>query len=1052
MGTTLTTKLCALVLMTSGSYSSAWNPGVGNESNTSGFSVDTQSRNDVVSFWHCVYQQSEGYENRINWTGSVAGGNPGTTSAAFKNDVQRRINYYRAMAGMSASIDMASTSTVELGGSTPAGAQPSASTTKENAAQQAALMRSRNHAQSGDPHDPPSNWNLDGAIARNGALHSSLAVQHYGPSAIDAYVSDDDAGLGGAANDDVAHRRYLLYSRIQEVATGDVTGDGSYPSANALYVRGNLLPAPDSPQYIAWPNAGYIPEPILPERWSLSFPNANFSSATVTMTNGGGNNVPLTVVSNTANFGDETIVWIPTSILSSDFDDQAFNVTISNIEIGGVLTNHSYTVTVINPDRLLESSDLSGSTSPPESGANYSFENVPHAEKYSFKVSSLTPSTWVEQANSSATIINQTSLSDSQLRSTNTSLATGRSLRLAFISNTETFSAVELDRSFIPRTGSTVDFYTRRGIMLSSTTWALQIRTGNGSWHDLKTLTNNNGSNYFPLDNNFISHSINIPSEFHNNSASLRIVYEKSSANTSYQLNQNSLVGVFTDDISLPNCDELKPLGTYNYAPDSLSFVSLNSSTAGEPLVIGKKYLLSFAVTVGSKDFPYGRALEVIPEGGDLLIPPTLSSLSLNSGTNITTSSLVTVNHSKEGGMPTHYKTSENASFTGAVWRTYTSVPVSTLSSGTGAKTVYFKLKNDNGESSSLSDTINYEESSTGGDIEHPGSVAATTSTFGKYAGFLSAADGSTLGYFPSIKVSKGGKLSAKLYFGSTVYSLKGVFDENGQYSSVITPRSGSPAAVDLQLEITSAGGYRITGTVTVGNQIANAVAVKAGVTNSQAGTYTLLVLREEDEASAPQGHGYGLMTVTTKGTAKVKGLLGDGSKWTAKCLVTPDGEMPLYAALYRKAGSLGGLVRFRNVAGVSDCDSELHWSKLGGFSIMRNLIGSRYRYTGARLITGAANTNPNVVAQVGAGNGLPAMNLDLEWAANNKISHADRKKVKVKVAIKTGLIKGTLTEGQIKSKMEGVIFQKQDLGAGLVYSKVGQPRSLLVVAESENN
>ena len=55
----------------------SWTPGIGNESAVSGFTVDRQSRNDVVSFWHAVYMGSEGYQDRVNWTGSISGNNPG---------------------------------------------------------------------------------------------------------------------------------------------------------------------------------------------------------------------------------------------------------------------------------------------------------------------------------------------------------------------------------------------------------------------------------------------------------------------------------------------------------------------------------------------------------------------------------------------------------------------------------------------------------------------------------------------------------------------------------------------------------------------------------------------------------------------------------------------------------------------------------------------------------------------------------------------------------------------------------------------------------------
>ncbi|MBT8037288.1 MAG: hypothetical protein KJO21_07055 [Verrucomicrobiae bacterium] len=352
-----------------------------------------------------------------------------------------------------------------------------------------------------------------------------------------------------------------------------------------------------------------------------------------------------------------------------------------------------------------------------------------------------------------------------------------------------------------------------------------------------------------------------------------------------------------------------------------------------------------------------------------------------------------------------------------------------------------------------------------GGNAEHPDDPATppvstpstvVTSRTSKYSGFLSSADGSEIrGYFKSIKVSKSGKLTAKMYFGNVSYSLKGLFDQNGQYSGLITPKKGSPATVNLQLVSTSEGGDKIEGTVVVGNQTSNVGAVKSGATGSQAGGYTILILGDEGETTAPQGHGYALMTVTSVGTVKMKGLLGDGSKWTAKCYVTPDGEMPLYAALYRKAGSLGGLVRFRNVDGVSDCDGAVHWHKpgttrilpySGGFDLQRNLIGSRFNYTGSRLIAGALNSVPNVAAHVGEGSGDPSRSWDLEWTSANKIYYAGPEKVKVSVKTKTGQIKGYITSNGTKQKVEGVVFQKQELGAGFVSIKRGNTRRLVMV------
>ena len=132
-----------------------------------------------------------------------------------------------------------------------------------------------------------------------------------------------------------------------------------------------------------------------------------------------------------------------------------------------------------------------------------------------------------------------------------------------------------------------------------------------------------------------------------------------------------------------------------------------------------------------------------------------------------------------------------------------------------------------------------------------------------------------------------------------------------------------------------------------------------------------------------------------------------------------------------------------------------VHWRKpggtgilpySGGFDLQRNLLGSRYSYTGGRVIAGIPNTVPNVEAHVGEGSGDPASSWDLEWTTANKIYYAGPEKVKVKVKTKTGQIKGYVTDDGTKLKVEGVVFQKQELGAGLVYVKRGQPRSLVIV------
>ena len=96
--------LAALMLAMCAQTLLAWTPGTGSPTATSGFVVDPTSRTDVLSFYNCIYTASENYAANIAWNGSVTGCIPGTTSAVFKNDVLRRINFYRALVALPADI------------------------------------------------------------------------------------------------------------------------------------------------------------------------------------------------------------------------------------------------------------------------------------------------------------------------------------------------------------------------------------------------------------------------------------------------------------------------------------------------------------------------------------------------------------------------------------------------------------------------------------------------------------------------------------------------------------------------------------------------------------------------------------------------------------------------------------------------------------------------------------------------------------------------------------------------------------------------------------
>ncbi len=98
---------------------------------------------------------------------------------------------------------------------------------------------------------------------------------------------------------------------------------------------------------------------------------------------------------------------------------------------------------------------------------------------------------------------------------------------------------------------------------------------------------------------------------------------------------------------------------------------------------------------------------------------PVVSSFSINNGAATTVNPTVTLPNVCTGatGASHFYMASESPDFTSATWKSYASIPMFTLSSGSGVKTVYFKVKDSVGvESAVMSDTIR---------VESPGSVVA---------------------------------------------------------------------------------------------------------------------------------------------------------------------------------------------------------------------------------------------------------------------------------------------------------------------------------------
>lgn len=566
----------AVWLMTAGA-AQAWTPGTGSPLAASGFVVNANDRRDVLSFYHTIYGASENYASNLAWTGNVSTGVAGTTGTAFKEDVRRRINFYRAISGLPADIVF--------------------DPVKSAKCQEAALMSARNGQLS---HSPPSNWVFYTANAAQAAGASNLALGTYGPGSIDAYMRDD-----GSNNVVVGHRRWLHYSRALSMGTGDVPAQSPYMSANAVWVIGDPKPVP-TPSFVTWPNRGYTPAPLVPARWSLSYPGANFASATVTMTRGA-TAIPTTVISRTDNgYGDNTIVWEPSGIASPVTADTSYQVTVSNIAGSGIPASHSYTVTLFDPNVLGDEVAVTGSSLVAASlGGNYRFNAVTQADAYELQVSRVSSTPWLEGAEDPSTRISSATTGAYPLRQTAVKRSGSKGFQLVFGSFAD--QSFTIVRDIIPTAASQLQFYDLGRFATTTSTLHAEVSTDAGSTWTSIWSRSGVGLNSSLFDPAFIARNLSLAA-YAGKTIRVRFVLRWNQASIATGTDSN--YGFFIDDIGVTNATELVDATSTQLGSAATGF-SLNPTTAGAALAAGSSYHLRVRPQVGTKWFPFGPSLVV---------------------------------------------------------------------------------------------------------------------------------------------------------------------------------------------------------------------------------------------------------------------------------------------------------------------------------------------------------------------------------------------------------------------------------------------------------
>lgn len=586
---------------------------------TTGLSVDTTRRSEVLAFWNRAYLPSLGADEVMGWDGEFATCDPGGVSAEFTAKIERRINFYRALAGISASAVVNGGATVVIGADDPH--KPSLATTKRAAAQRAAMMFA--WADSFDPanliHDtsPTAQFPCWSAAAWNAAKRGNLAAGLNGPEAIDGYMRENDPDSLSVWSSNLGHRRWILKQGATEFASGDTpaSDSGQFRRINVLYAVPSVTEMEAfEPRFVGWPSVGHFPDELMPLLWSLSYPGADFSRAEVVMADAAGTPVPVTLVDRTTlGFGDPTIVWqvSPEVAATAVDEDTTYRVTVSGIQIGGQSVSHQYDVTVFDPDDFGQPLSLTGTTALPEPGANYFFD--PPADVDGLRLAALRTKSadWVEGAEdgTSRFILDQTSPSYELRVSGSTPQGRfyrsgSKTFRLTFESLGNTTDQIfEIDREIVPGPNASLTYYFRRGFFTPASQMTAEISTNGIVWKEIDSVVGTSEQSFD--DASFVRREVKIPGD-----SSFRLRFRLSyrppgAINTA---DQDSLTGIFIDDISLSGAEwvvssEIRPVAT------DLDRVRVEPAALAEPPAPGEALRLRLEAEVGERVYRSASAL-----------------------------------------------------------------------------------------------------------------------------------------------------------------------------------------------------------------------------------------------------------------------------------------------------------------------------------------------------------------------------------------------------------------------------------------------------------
>ena len=279
--------------------------------------IDNTNRAQVAATYRTAIQSNLALS--ADWNGSVNTCSAGRPSASLNAGTIQAINWFRSMAGLPNVIE-----------------DPAQSAN----AQRAALMMEAHDQLS---HSPGRTWSCYSAGGAAAAATSNLTLGVNGVGGVLGQIEDP-----GASNVALGHRRWLLFPELETI------GVGNTDRASSIQVINDFGPRATESSWVAWPPAGFVPDDVVFDRWSISYAgngDVDLSNARVRVTENG-QSTRVDLLPAVDGFGDPTLGFELPNAKPRSAGDTVYRVEITGMTINGQSVTPSYTVIAFDVDAL----------------------------------------------------------------------------------------------------------------------------------------------------------------------------------------------------------------------------------------------------------------------------------------------------------------------------------------------------------------------------------------------------------------------------------------------------------------------------------------------------------------------------------------------------------------------------------------------------------------------------------------------------------------------------------------------------------------------------